>query len=40
MLNAQNKNKCKLEISFEISEFHIAHAEKRNGIAMFDVPRR
>jgi hypothetical protein len=34
------KTKCKLEISFEISEIHIAHAEKRNGFTMFDVPRR
>jgi len=34
------KTNCKLEISFEISEIHIAHAEKRNGFAKLDVPRR
>ena len=30
----------RIEISLEISEFHIAHAEKGNGIAKSDVPRR
>jgi hypothetical protein len=34
------KTNYKIEISFEISEIHSAHAEKRNGFTKLDVPRR